>query len=53
MLAGFSLEEAGRFFGEPTRLPEELRRTLEALSPQSAGAAQAAFLERFNALVGK
>ena len=53
VLAGFSLEEAGRFFGEPTRLPEDLRQILGTLSPHSAAVAQAAFMERFNALVGK
>jgi 5'-deoxynucleotidase YfbR-like HD superfamily hydrolase len=53
VLAGFSLEEAGRFFGEPTRLPQDLRQILGTLSPQSAAVAQAAFMERFNALVGK
>ena len=53
VLAGFSLEEAGRFFGVPTRLPEGLRQTLAALSPQSAAVAQVTFMERFNALVGK
>jgi uncharacterized protein len=53
VLAGFSLEEAGRFFGEPTRLPQDLRQTLAALSPQSAAVAQAAFTARFDALVGK
>ena len=53
VLAGFSLEEAGRFFGEPTRLPEDLRQTLGALRPHSSAVAQAAFMERFNALVGK
>jgi uncharacterized protein len=53
VLAGFDLEEAGRFFGKPAGLPAELERTLEALSAQSVATAQAAFLERFNALVGK
>jgi 5'-deoxynucleotidase YfbR-like HD superfamily hydrolase len=53
VLAGFSLDEAGRFFGEPTRLPKDLRQTLGTLNPQSAAVAQAAFMERFNALVGK
>ena len=53
MLAGFSLEEAGRFFGEPSSLPADLQQTLRALSAQSAAVAQAAFTKRFNALVGK
>ena len=53
VLAGFGLEEASRFFGEPSGLPPDLQRTLEALSAQPVATAQAAFLERFNALVGK
>jgi len=53
VLAGFSLEEAGRFFGEPSSLPADLQQTLRALSAQSAAVAQAAFTKRFNALVGK
>jgi 5'-deoxynucleotidase YfbR-like HD superfamily hydrolase len=53
VLAGFGLEEASRFFGEPSGLPRELQRTLEALSAQPVATAQVAFLERFNALVGK
>lgn len=53
VLAGFSLEEAGRFFGEPSSLPADLQQSLMALSPQSAAVAQAAFMERFDALVGK
>jgi 5'-deoxynucleotidase YfbR-like HD superfamily hydrolase len=53
VLAGFDLEEAGLFFGEPAGLPPQLERTLGALSAQSVATAQAAFLERFAALVGK
>ncbi len=53
VLAGFGLEEAGRFFGEPRDLPQTLRQTLGSLKALSAAAAQAAFLQRFNALVGK
>jgi 5'-deoxynucleotidase YfbR-like HD superfamily hydrolase len=52
-LAGFGTEEAGRFFGEPAHLPVQLRRALEALAACPAGAAQAAFLQRFGDLVGK
>lgn len=52
-LAGFGLEEAGRFFGEPSGLPPDLQQALRTLSAQSAALAQAAFMERFNALVGK
>ena len=53
VLAGFSLEEAGRFFGEPSGLPPHLQQTLGALSAQSSAVAQATFMDRFNALVGK
>jgi uncharacterized protein len=53
VLAGFSLEEAGLFFGEPGGLPPNLQQVLTALSAQSASGAQAAFMERFNALVAK
>ena len=53
VLAGFGLEEAGRFFGAPSGLPADLQQTLRGLSAQSAAVAQAAFMERFNALVGK
>jgi 5'-deoxynucleotidase YfbR-like HD superfamily hydrolase len=52
-LAGFGLEEAARHFGEPSGLPPTLRQALQALAPQPARAAQAAFLARFHALVGK
>ena len=37
----------------PATFPRTLQQTLGSLSAQSAAAAQAAFLERFNALVGK
>jgi uncharacterized protein len=53
VLAGFGLEEAGRFFGEPRNLPQTLQHTLGSLTALSAAAAQTAFVERFNALVGK
>jgi hypothetical protein len=53
LLAGFALEEASRFFGDPTGLPADMVKSLQRLSPQPAAAAQAAFLARFNALVGK
>jgi 5'-nucleotidase len=52
-LAGFSLEEAGRYFGEPEGLPPGLVRELRGLAPQPAAAAQAAFLARFRALAGR
>ncbi|MDN2583216.1 HD family hydrolase [Aquibium sp. ELW1220] len=48
-LAGFSVEEARKFFGQP--------RGIEAaaldLEPKPAGAVQRAFLERFEGLVGE
>jgi uncharacterized protein len=53
VLAGFGQEEANRFFGKPAGLPPALDRLLRGLSSQSAAVAQAAFLDRFNALVGK
>src|SRR5262245_17625153 len=53
VLAGFGLEEAARYFGEPDELPRQLQMQLRALTPQPAAAAQAAFLARFHALVGK
>jgi uncharacterized protein len=53
VLAGFGLEEASRFFGQPSGLPRQLQRNLEALSAQPVATAQVAFLERFNGLVGK
>jgi len=53
VLAGFGLEEAGLFFGEPSGLPPNLQQTLGALTAQSVAGAQATFMERFNALVGK
>ncbi len=49
-LAGFSLDEAALYFGEPNGLPTALARELRVLSPQPAAAAQAAFLARFRAL---
>jgi uncharacterized protein len=53
VLAGFSLEEAARYFGEPDGLPRAFQQELLALTPQPAAAAQAAFLARFHGLVGK
>ena len=53
VLAGFSLDEAARYFGEPDDLPAELVRDLLGLAPQPAAAAQAAFLTRFRALAGR
>ena len=52
-LAGFSLEEAARYFGEPNGLPLALVQELRGLAPQPAAAAQMAFLARFQALAGR
>jgi uncharacterized protein len=52
-LAGFGVEEACRFFGAPPALPTQLCRALERLSPDAAGVAQTAFLQRFGDLAGK
>ena len=46
VLAGFEKAEAGRFFGRPEVLDEQLRSALEALEPWPAAAAQQAFLTR-------
>ena len=51
-LAGFSRNEAARYFGEPDGLPPGLVRELRGLAPQPAAAAQAMFLARFQALAG-
>jgi 5'-nucleotidase len=51
VLAGFGLDEAARYFGEPVEVPAGLMRQLRRLAPQPAAAAQAAFLARFQALV--
>jgi uncharacterized protein len=50
-LAGFSLQEAARYFGAPDSLPHTVQQRLRELEPQPAAAAQAAFLARFHALV--
>ena len=50
VLAGFSLDEAARYFGAPEGLPRALVRALEALEPQPTAGAQAAFLSRFRDL---
>jgi 5'-deoxynucleotidase YfbR-like HD superfamily hydrolase len=52
-LAGFNLEEAARYFGEPEGLPARLVRELRGLAPEPAAAAQAAFLARFEVLAGR
>lgn len=53
VLAGFALDEAARYFGQPEGLPDALALELEALAPQPTAAAQAAFLARFRALAGE
>jgi uncharacterized protein len=53
VLAGFSLEEANRYFGQPEGLPPALQQALQGLQPQPAATAQADFLARFHTLVGK
>jgi uncharacterized protein len=49
-LAGFAVEEAQRFFGNP-KLPATLARRLAQLTPSPAQDAQTQFLARFAALV--
>ena len=49
-LAGFTREEARRFFGMPAGLSERLGAKLERLAPSAPAVSQAAFLERFRAL---
>jgi 5'-deoxynucleotidase YfbR-like HD superfamily hydrolase len=51
VLAGFGLEEAARYFGEPKGLPRAFQVQFKALTPEPAATAQAAFLARFHALV--
>jgi 5'-deoxynucleotidase YfbR-like HD superfamily hydrolase len=50
VLAGFSLDEAARYFGDPQELPRDMAQQLRALSPQPTAEAQAAFLARFRDL---
>lgn len=49
-LAGFSREEARRFFGQPRGLSPALVRTLTQLSPLPASEGEARFLKRFHEL---
>jgi uncharacterized protein len=53
VLAGFGVDEARRFFGEPRGLPAALEQRLTTLTPQASAEAQDAFLTRFNALFAK
>jgi 5'-deoxynucleotidase YfbR-like HD superfamily hydrolase len=49
-LAGFSVEEGRRFFGQPRGLKPRLVTRLSRLTPMPAAASEAAFLKRFNEL---
>lgn len=49
-LAGFSREEARRFFGQPRGLNPALVKTLTQLSPLPAAEGEARFLKRFHEL---
>jgi 5'-deoxynucleotidase YfbR-like HD superfamily hydrolase len=49
-LAGFSVEEGRRFFGQPRGLKPRLVTRLSRLTPLPAAASEAAFLKRFNEL---
>jgi len=51
-LAGFSREEARRFFGQPRGLSPALVNRLSHLSPLPAAVGEARFLKRFNELSG-
>ncbi len=50
-LAGFSVEEAGRYFGRPRGLKPGLVAKLSQLTPLLAADGEAKFLKRFNELV--
>jgi len=52
-LAGFSREEARRFFGQPRGLSSALVNTLSKLSPLPATEAEVRFLKRFNLLIAQ
>ncbi|HUW72519.1 MAG TPA: hydrolase, partial [Methyloceanibacter sp.] len=49
-LAGFSREEAGRFFGRPRGLSPALVKALTQLSPLPAAEGEVRFLKRFHEL---
>jgi 5'-deoxynucleotidase YfbR-like HD superfamily hydrolase len=49
-LAGFDIDEAHRFFGEPSGLSEALRMRLETLTAEPVAVAQDCFLRRFREL---
>ena len=50
VLAGFTLEEGVRYFGEPRGVPASLAAELTTLEALPAAEAQSAFLARFRAL---
>jgi len=50
VLAGFSIEEAKRFFGQPRGLRASLVTKLSHLKPLATGDAEADFIKRFNEL---
>jgi 5'-deoxynucleotidase YfbR-like HD superfamily hydrolase len=50
VLAGFSVEEARRFFGSPRGLKPSLVAKLARLEPQPAAASEAKYLKRFHEL---
>jgi 5'-deoxynucleotidase YfbR-like HD superfamily hydrolase len=52
-LAGFSAEEADRYFGKPDKLPSALESRLNTLSGLSTTEAQAAFLAAFKSLLAQ
>jgi len=49
-LAGFSVEEGRRYFGQPRGLKPGLVAKLSRLAPLSAADSEARFLKRFNEL---
>ena len=49
-LAGFSVDEATRFFGPPPEFEPEFAATLASLQPDPANTVQLAFVERFREL---
>jgi 5'-nucleotidase len=50
-LAGFAIEEALAFFGEPQGLPHEVRKRLETLHAVPTDEAQKGFVARFDWLI--
>ena len=49
-LAGFSAEEAGRYFGRPAALPQSLAERMDKLAGMPTAEAQTAFLSAFSVL---